>query len=193
MLEIWGDGGRRLVPLVGERMCIGKAATNEIVLDGDPAVSHLHAVLECLAGTWTVRDVGSRNGTHLNGERVFETVVLRTGDQIRLGSTEIVFRVPTPERTEHTEPVGRAPDLTPRERDVLRALCRPLVGHDLFCEPASLREMAAELNVSDDAVKKHLAKLYEKFDIPETGGRRRARLANASVMRGAVSIGEIVG
>ena len=45
------------------------------------------------------------------------------------------------------------PELTRRERDVLVALCRPALGEGVFTEPATVREIAAELVVTDAAVK----------------------------------------
>ena len=60
-------------------------------------------------------------------------------------------------------------DLTRRERDVLSALCRPLFGDDVVAQPASVKEMAAELVVTEAAVKQHLLHLYDKLGI-EAGG-----------------------
>ena len=68
---------------------------------------------------------------------------------------------------------------------MLAVLCRPLLDRDLFTEPASIREIAAELVVSEAAVKQHLANLYAKFDVGEGSTHRRSRLANeASAARG---------
>jgi hypothetical protein len=58
------------------------------------------------------------------------------------------------------------PDLTRRERDVLLALCRPALGDGVFTEPATVREVAAELVVTDAAVKQRLLHLYDKFATP---------------------------
>jgi DNA-binding NarL/FixJ family response regulator len=90
-----------------------------------------------------------------------------------------------------TESIGAPPSLTPRERDVLIELCRPLLNGDLFCEPTPPRRIAEALVVSEDAVKKHLARLYDKFDVFEGDERRRVRLANAAVTRGAVSLADL--
>src|SRR5262245_37859667 len=84
------------------------------------------------------------------------------------------------------EPTSEVPDLTRRERDVLAALRRPVVAGDVFAEPASVRQIAAELWVTDAAVKQHLRHLYDKFGIDGTTGRRRVELARAAMRRGAV-------
>ena len=56
-------------------------------------------------------------------------------------------------------------------------LCRPLVSDAPFPGPASVRDMAQELVVTEAAIKQHLQNLYDKFDVP-TEGERRLRLAN---------------
>jgi len=69
-------------------------------------------------------------------------------------------------------------------------LCRPLLDRDLFTEPASIREVATALVVSEAAVKQHLAKLYGKFGV-DAADHRRARLANEALRRGAVTIADL--
>ena len=79
------------------------------------------------------------------------------------------------------------PELTRRERDVLVALCRPALEEDVFTEPASVREIADALVVTEAAVKQHLLHLYDKFAIADSGERRRVRLAKEAIRRGAVA------
>jgi tetratricopeptide (TPR) repeat protein len=79
-------------------------------------------------------------------------------------------------------------DLTRREKDVLAALCRPLFGADVVAQPASVREIATELVVTDAAVKQHLLHLYDKFAIAEGGERRRVSLARAAIGLGVVDV-----
>ena len=66
-------------------------------------------------------------------------------------------------------------------------LCRPLVSDAPFPGPASVRDMAQALVVTDAAIKQHLQNLYDKFDVP-TEGERRLRLANEAIRRGAVTL-----
>ena len=85
-------------------------------------------------------------------------------------------------------PATTQPRLTRREVDVLAELCRPIIhADDIFTEPASIREIAERLFVSDAAVKQHLLRLYDKFGIWESG-RRRVGLANAALRSGAVRL-----
>lgn len=192
-LEAWKPGPE-LVPLSGDRLTIGKEVSNDLVISSDPTVSRLHAVLERYASGWCLRDLGSRNGTHVNGERVFGERVLHTGDEIRLGQTRIVFRNeqggPVATATESSKP---PPLLTAREREVLVCLCGPLLEGNLFTEPAAVREVAARLVVTEAAVRQHLLRLYDKFDVPDTRERRRVLLANEAITRGAVTVADLRG
>ena len=77
------------------------------------------------------------------------------------------------------------PELTRRELDVLTSLCGPALSDEAFATPATAHEIAADLVVTEAAVKQHLLRLYQKFRIPE-GTNRRTRLANEVVALGLV-------
>ena len=187
-VEVWGPSGRELRALDSERLTVGTLDSNELAVDGD-GVSRVHAVLERFGDTWTVRDLGSRNGTFVNGGRIIGEHALHPGDEILLGRLRLLFHGPA--RGAETAAIASPPPLTPRERDVLLALCRPLLTGDAFTEPASTRAIAAELVVSEAAVKQHLSRLYDKFDLSTQDERRRVQLANAAVARGAVKLGDL--
>ena len=70
---------------------IGRAAEADIVVT-DHSVSRKHAVLALAAGRARLRDLGSVNGTRVNGQRVTEPLDLRVGDVISVGSVQIVFQ-----------------------------------------------------------------------------------------------------
>ena len=192
-LEARKPGGSEILPLAGERATVGTSPSNDLVVTGDPAVSHVHAVLERIASSWFVRDMGSRNGTYVNGERIIGDRALHHGDEIRLGNTRLFYRSEDPAGriVTATEAAERPPELTRRERDVLLALCRPVFSGSYLTEPSSVREMAAELVLTESAVKKHLIRLYDKFGLHDEGERRRGRLANEAIRRGAVSLGDL--
>ncbi|MFO0748962.1 MAG: adenylate/guanylate cyclase domain-containing protein [Myxococcota bacterium] len=57
----------------------------------DPLVSKEHLVIEQLAGEWYLRDLESRNGTWVNGERVKGRVRIQNNDRIKVGTTHLVF------------------------------------------------------------------------------------------------------
>ena len=174
------------------QLSVGRAATNDVAVPKDGRASRQHAVLERLSAGWCVRDLGSRNGTFVNGERIIRDRALRNGDEIRIGDTRLVFRA---DQLGDDEPMTLGPepppDLTPRERDVLLVLCRRPRGDAIFHEPASTRAIASELCVSEAAVKAHLLRLYDKFGITGEGERRRSLLANEAVRRSAVTLSEL--
>lgn len=82
--------------------------------------------------------------------------------------------------------------VTPRERDVLVALCKPATSDELFVEPASVREMAQELAVTDAAVKQHLLNLYGKFGICGGEERRRVALAREALRTGVIGLPDLL-
>ena len=79
---------------------IGRDAACDLVLL-DMTVSRSHAGLRREAGGWLLSDVGSTNGTRLNGWRVTAPVPLRAGDKITFGSMTMVV-------TEHAQSAGAA-------------------------------------------------------------------------------------
>lgn len=85
------DTRQRLV-LSGERMVIGRLKTCDICLQ-DANVSREHAALEREGSGWALVDLGSTNGTLLNGERVSRTR-LRDGDVMTIGVSELTFNEP---------------------------------------------------------------------------------------------------
>jgi predicted component of type VI protein secretion system len=188
-LELWTGAGRELLTIPGERATIGSSEAADIVV-ADSSVSRVHALLERLAGSWFVQDLGSRNGTFVNGERVQVRRVVRPSDEVRLGRTRLVLRGVGSATGSVTVVTDEAPVLTSRERDVLIALCQPLLSGDPFTEPAAVHHIASSLVVSDAAVKQHLGRLYDKFGVVD-GERRRSRLANAALATGAVSLTDL--
>jgi len=77
-------------PLQGPAVSIGRASDCSIPIK-DRYLSRKHAEILAIDGAWVLKDLGSANGTYLNGARVEHDQLLKTGDRIRLGDTEIVF------------------------------------------------------------------------------------------------------
>lgn len=192
-IEVWGPHGPELATLDEDRVTVGRDASNGVAVPWDATVSSMHAVLERYPAGWAIRDVGSSNGTYLNGERLTGEHRLRDRDELRIGATRLVFRTRNaPELTE-TSRAESPPALTRREKDVLVGLCRPMLGPAPFANPASVRQLAEHLVVSEAAVKFHLANLYDKFGLEETGESRRVRLANEAIRRRAVTMADLRG
>lgn len=188
--EVWGPRGVQVVLLHMERLTIGRSDGNDIVLERDRTASSLHAVVESYGPGWALRDLGSTNGTFVGGERLLGERVLRHNDELRIGQTRITFRAGVAGDITGTTSPKAPPELTRRERDTLLALCRPLYEGDVFREPASVRDVAEALFVTQAAVKQHLLRLYDKFEI-EPSPRRRLELANDAIRRGAISPAEL--
>jgi pSer/pThr/pTyr-binding forkhead associated (FHA) protein len=71
---------------------MGKGPRNDIVI-ADPAVSAAHAVIRVENGEYVVDDLGSRNGTFVNSERISAPRPLRHGDVIGMGLSKLTFRL----------------------------------------------------------------------------------------------------
>ena len=155
-------------------------------------MSRIHALLHQLNGRWFIEDCGSRNGTAVNGVQLASMHPLRPTDEVRLGRARLVFCGQPSAGGNPTDAVVERPPITARERDVLVALCMPMASGDVFTEPASVREMATALGVSENAIKLHIANLTDKFGIVGTE-RRRSRLANAALDAGAVTLADLRG
>jgi len=190
-LEVHRLTRRDVVVLAARRVVLGRDPDSDVALTDDNSVSRLHAVLEQVGSGWSVRDLGSANGTTVNGERIFAEHRLRTGDEIRVGRSILVYRHSTTVSGSATEQIEAAPGLTVRERDVLVALCRPLLSADVFTEPASTRQIADAIDVSEAAVRQHLAHLYDKFGVYDGDLHPRLRLANEAIRRGAVRMSDL--
>jgi pSer/pThr/pTyr-binding forkhead associated (FHA) protein len=82
-------GGRRLV--VGpDGASLGRSRQADVMVD-DPNVSRAHAEVRPHGASWVLTDLGSTNGTRLNGRRVGSPEVLKPGDEIELGTTTLTF------------------------------------------------------------------------------------------------------
>jgi hypothetical protein len=84
-LRAWRSRG--LPELVGAQLLIGRSSACQIVL-GDDTVSRRHAELRFEDGRWLLRDLGSSNGTYVNGRLVTEAEV-RAGDVVHLGGCQL--------------------------------------------------------------------------------------------------------
>jgi hypothetical protein len=84
-------GGRRLM-VAPRGATLGRSRECEIVID-DANVSRRHAELRPRGGAWVVSDLGSTNGTRVNGRQIHGPEVVRPGDEIEVGSSLITFEL----------------------------------------------------------------------------------------------------
>lgn len=83
------DGGRKTFEIRGVRTTIGRAEDNSLVIH-DPDVSAHHAEIVISEGAFVLRDLGSANGTFLNGGKI-DAAGLYQGDEIGVGSTKLII------------------------------------------------------------------------------------------------------
>jgi pSer/pThr/pTyr-binding forkhead associated (FHA) protein len=177
------------------RTTVGRRAEADLSIAWDGEVSGVHAELEPLGGEWTIVDDGlSRNGTFVNERRVRGRKRLRNEDRIRVGRTILAFR--NGGAGGHLETVAGssspAPVLTESQRRVLIALCRPYRDRVGFVTPATNREIAAEVPLGVDAIKKNLRILYQRLQLADQSPRtKRSLLAQRALELGLVSWREL--
>jgi adenylate cyclase len=91
----WLEVGDRQLPLVGKTFSLGRAKDNNVVFTSTK-VSRRHAIVHAQGGAeFSLVDLGSSNGTHLNGRRVIQPVTLQPGDVIQIGEQSLTFRLET--------------------------------------------------------------------------------------------------
>ena len=116
--------GEREFPLIGKTFSLGRAKDNNVVFTSNK-VSRRHALVHAQGGSeFSLVDLGSSNGTHLNGRRVSHPVALQDGDVIQIGEDSLVFRLET-SRTPEEECYHTETQLT--ERQVSELVCWFLV------------------------------------------------------------------
>ena len=127
-LERFGPAGHALVVLADDHghLSIGKSPDNDLVIDGDPAVSKVHALLERVSSAWCVSDLGSTNGTFVNGEPLSARHALADRDEIVIGRTRLVVRDESTRGDITTEPLRTAPPRTAGEQRVLDRAVPPV-------------------------------------------------------------------
>jgi hypothetical protein len=91
IVERWGRSTVAVHDLDGRRLIVGRSRSADVQVV-DRSVSRRHLEIAWRDGAYVLRDLGSHNGTFVNGERV-EHAVLRAGDTVRLGHTEFDFSV----------------------------------------------------------------------------------------------------
>lgn len=137
------DGTHRSIPPSG--LTIGRLSGNDLVLE-DPQISRRHAEIRYRDGAMHVKDLGSFNGTVVNGTRITGEGQLGDGDVIKLGDTLLTFRV----RQRPGTPIEQRP--VPAEPTAQRAHSSaviPLSGADRpGVEQAAARGGGPRLGVS---------------------------------------------
>jgi len=190
------DRGQRILPLGPDcwRVTIGRDPAADVSLAGDAEVSRAHALIERVGQGWTFVDDGlSRNGSFINQTRALGRRRLADHDRIACGSTEITFRDPATGLSDSTVASQAVPpvlSLSPMQRKVLIALCRP-VQASAMATAATNRQISEEVHLTVDAVKAHLRVLFERYGLSALPqNEKRARLVTTVLLSGVLTIQE---
>ena len=95
-LIVSAEGGPETIVEIGERITIGRSTNNQLIIE-DQKASRNHAEIRHIGGgRYRLSDVGSANGTWLNGRRLAVPRDLEDGDRILIGSVILRFIAPPP-------------------------------------------------------------------------------------------------
>jgi phosphoserine phosphatase RsbU/P len=86
------NGQQSVLPLEADSYRVGRAPSNQLSYPGVMGLSREHLAIEREGGHWVARDLGSTNGSMVNGERLSEPRILRSGDRIKAGQMNLLFR-----------------------------------------------------------------------------------------------------
>ncbi len=178
---------------------LGRATTNDVSL-ADPKASRFHARIECDDDGCTIVDLGSANGTRVNGQRV-ESSPLATGDTIQVGASTVRFEEhrPVEETSETIIGIPDVEDWTPEELDtaigsetIVQTLAdtshprlaihlSPRTWEVTLVEDAMTigREPSADIVIADPQVSRAHARLERRADgywIVDLGSRNGTRV-----------------
>ncbi len=192
-----GAGEQVILPIeANAELWVGRSGSADVRLEWDEEVSALHAQIEVVRDECTLVDDGlSRNGSFVNEQRVHGRRHLRDGDALRFGQTAVVYRRPGEDAPEATVAAGEVPaaaTVSPAQRKVLVALCRPYKDGDSFATPATNQQIGGELHLSVDAVKTHMRALFERLgvgDLPQN--QKRVALVERALQSGIVNRREL--
>jgi sigma-B regulation protein RsbU (phosphoserine phosphatase) len=85
------DGQNRFIPLEAERISLGRSSAADLPFPDDNGLSRQHLAIERDGDGWALRDLGSKNGTMLNGAKVTGRMPLKSGDRITAGHLILVY------------------------------------------------------------------------------------------------------
>jgi len=180
---------------VGEQVVVGRdAALADVILDQDSDVSRRHATFSPSGDGMTVQDLGSTNGTFVNGQRITQAVALARGDQVQIGETVIEVLIAAqpvaaaaPAPTPIPEVKGQAPNSIEVKGLVKQfGEHRAVDGIDLFVSPGEIYGFLGPNGAGKSTTVHMLTTL-----LPVSGGT--ARIAGFDVMKQGPQVRSTIG
>ncbi len=147
---IEGPDRGAIIPLVAPPITIGRADDNRVRLSPTTKLSRHHAELTEDGGVWFVRDLGSMNGTYVNGERIEWPRELKPGDRIRMAENTLVFaevEVPPAPAPAQAEPAPRKSGASTVNLDERSAPDDPFSGPPAEAPAELAEETAVQLRI----------------------------------------------
>lgn len=129
-----GAGADRVILLASERLSVGRGPDQDLCIP-DRKISSAHALLEPAQGGYRIRDLGSTNGTYVNGQLVEGVRRLELDDEILFGNTRVIYTDREPEALHWADPPPD-PALTPGR-----------LGHGTDTDEALLEEVGGPQTV----------------------------------------------
>jgi sigma-B regulation protein RsbU (phosphoserine phosphatase) len=85
------DGTSQVIPLEGQRLTLGRSSAADLTFPNDNGLSRQHLAIENDGAGWALTDLGSKNGTALNGVKVAARMPLKSGDRIMAGHLVLIY------------------------------------------------------------------------------------------------------
>ena len=134
-----GTSEGRIVPLDGGKLVVGRDPNCDVPLDPTSPASRHHAKIYASEGAWHVQDLGSLNGTLLNGERI-EDSILHPNDRIGIGAEVLIFESSRAAKPEEDTPAE--PPVPPVRMEAAAAEAAPAAAPEPVAKTAPRRQPA---------------------------------------------------
>jgi class 3 adenylate cyclase len=134
------DGGRRIS--IAGRLTVGRGDDAGLLID-DPEISRAHAALGPTADGLEIQDLGSLNGTWVNGERISSPTLLAPGDVVRIGTTRIEVLSAGGHRLASLQRASRTPVEAEDELRPVSVLFADIVGSTFLAERLEPEDFSA--------------------------------------------------
>lgn len=184
-------GGRLHGKVLFESSCVvlGRGDRCDVVID-DPKVSRDHLELRLHGGAVVAADLGSSNGTTLNGQRLTQPTRLRDGDTLVFGSARLALALPAAAGAIETElALSTTAPLSDDERAVAQALVAQFREPGILApRPGTRAEIALALHLSERTVQRRLDALVTKLRAPGHVPRDRPQVLAQRILELGVDL-----